>query len=96
MFMNLTFTELIKKVLEEHYFPLLANVVESNLFMDIKGKQSIDELLSKLQSIHEKIMIDTFRDVPYEANQAGLVLNEDEEDDASTNEEKTSISWLVN
>lgn len=45
MFMNLTFTELIKKVLEEHYFPLIANVVESNLFMDIKGKQSIDELL---------------------------------------------------
>jgi hypothetical protein len=41
-------------------------------------------------------MIDTFRDVPYEANQAGQVLNEDEEDDASTNEEKTSISWLVN
>jgi hypothetical protein len=45
MFMNLTFTELIKKVLEEQYFPLIASVVESNLFMDIKGKLSVEELL---------------------------------------------------
>ena len=48
MFMNLTFTELIKKVLEEQYFPMIANIVEFNLFMDIKGRLSIDELLSKL------------------------------------------------
>lgn len=41
-------------------------------------------------------MIDTFRDVPYEANKANQVINEDEEDDASTEEEKTTISWLVN
>ena len=68
MFMNLTFTELIKKVLEEQYFPVVANIVESNLFMDIKGKLSVEELMSRLQSIHEKIMIDTFRDVPYEAS----------------------------
>ena len=68
MFMNLTFTELIKKVLEEQYFPMIASSVESNLYMDIKGKLSVEELLAKLQSIHEKIMIDTFRDVPYEAN----------------------------
>ena len=68
MFMNLTFTELIKKVLEEQYFPVVANIVESNFFMDIKGKLSVEELMSRLQGIHEKIMIDTFRDVPYEAS----------------------------
>lgn len=40
--------------------------------------------------------MDTFRDVPYEANKTNQQLNQDEEDDASTEEEKTSISWLVN
>jgi len=55
-------------VLEEQYFPVVANIVESNLYMDIKGKLSVEELMSRLQGIHEKIMIDTFRDVPYEAS----------------------------
>ncbi len=34
--------------------------------MDIKSRLSIEELMSKLQSIHEKVMRDTFRDVPFE------------------------------
>ncbi len=40
-------------------------------------------------------MRDTFRDVPYEPMN-DQVINDEEDDDASTDEGRTKISWFVN
>ena len=49
MFMNITFTELIKKVLEEQFLPIIiAPNVDQYLDLDIKNRVSIDDLQYKL------------------------------------------------
>ncbi len=93
--MNMTFTELVKKVLEERVYPEIFNAMKIDI--DIKNRVSLDQLQEDLQAIHDRLMFNMFRRVPYVNREEVIIEDDEDEDDQSTDEgQKTTISWLVN
>lgn len=67
-FMNLAFTDIVKKVFEEQIFPqVIGQVVSGALVgMDIKGKYVGEELEEMAFKVHKQIMVRLF--APEEGN----------------------------
>jgi hypothetical protein len=88
--MNLTYTDLVRKVIERVLFaqiltPVIDHVAQT---LDIKGRLSLAELMQKLDEVHTQVMLRIFKGVPRpKAQPSRINLNNEEEPEDSTDEE---------